>query len=141
MMRQQVKNIGFWTLGLLICSISGCGFSFFSNDGVLKGTWQLATPTDSGLGQTYLTFNSSGDLTRVQVAVGPVTEIYTDFSSQNVNVSGTAVTIEAAFSGNTMKFEGTLNDDYTQAIGTLYTIINLNSGIVLEGQPARIIKQ
>lgn len=141
MMRQQMKKIGSWTLGLLICSISGCGFSLFSNNGALNGTWQLATPTDSGLGQTFLTFDGNGDLTKIQVTVGSRNETYSDFSSQNISVSGAAVTIEATFAGNRLKFNGSFNDDYTQAMGTVHIAIDLNSGVVLEGQPGRLLKQ
>jgi hypothetical protein len=137
---QQMKKIGIWMFGLLLCSMGGCGVSLFSSASMPSGTWQLAVPTGSGLSNAYLTFDNDGNLTKIQMMVNSQNQTFTDITSQNISITGTTVTISAAFSGNTLNFQGTF-DDSSQVLGTLTATINLGTGIIIEGDPARLIKQ
>lgn len=140
MIRLSFKKLRLGCLGLLILSLSGCGYLFPTEKGDLEGTWQLTTQ-DPGLGQTCLRFDKAGNLREVTLTVGIVSVTYDHIFFTDTSVSENDVIIKSSFANSSLAFNGTFNDDRTQIDGTLTATFDLGVVITINGGPARLIKQ
>lgn len=111
-------------------------------ESVLAGTWQLTTPTSSTLTQTYLTFDTNGNLSKIVYKIGTSATV-TDNSPWGVaDVNGKSVTINSQFAGNGLILNGTLNDTNTVIQGTNGTEIRVGSlTITVDNGPVTLTKQ
>jgi hypothetical protein len=125
--------------GLLMVLVAGCGTPH--PEAIMAGTWKLATTSDSGLGETLLTFNQNGKLTEINFKIGVLTATYRDLSDRTI-VNGDSLTIDSTFLGNGLLFNGILNSDQTVVVGKLTTQIKIPLlTITIDGGDATLTKQ
>jgi hypothetical protein len=121
----------------------GCGGTFPPPaEAILAGTWALTTPSTVALTQLLLTFDGNGDLTTVTYEVGGGITITDSSPSSTTRVDGKSVTISTEFFGNTLAFEGTLNDTDTVIDGSFTTRIAMGSIVItIDNGPGTLTKQ
>jgi hypothetical protein len=135
-----------WGLLLVVPLVvlpAGCGVVFPPPpEAVLEGTWEVTSSSSLSLTQLLLTFDQNGDLTRVTYKLGTEVTITAPSPSGTSTVSGKDVTIAATFLGNSLIFNGTLNDSDTVINGTLTTQITVGLIVVtINNGPGTFTKQ
>jgi hypothetical protein len=108
---------------------------------VLAGTWELTTPSTASLTQLLLTFDQNGNLTTVTYKLGTEITVTESAPVSTTTVDGKNVTISATFLGNSLDFNGTLNEADTVITGTLSTRIALGTIVItIDGGPGTMTK-
>lgn len=111
-------------------------------EAVLAGTWAVAVEAAPDLEQLTLTFDENGQLSSVVYKVSDNAEITVPSPTGTTSVSGKDVTIAGTFLGNSLEFEGTLNDTNTVITGTITTEITAGSAVItIDNGPATLTKQ
>jgi hypothetical protein len=124
----------------LLTFMGGCGV-ITPPEAVLSGNWSLTTTEASNLPPTTLTFDSSGNLTKVTFLINNGNVEYTATNSTTL-VSGDTATITVAFGAGSLSFVGTLNSDNTVINGNLTTSLLINNLTVnLVGASGTLTKQ
>lgn len=96
-------------------------------EAILAGTWQLMTEQATELNQTFLTFDSSGQLDKVTYKIADNATITDNSPRGTTTVNGQSVTIDATFAGSGQLMNGTLNDDNTVITGNSGTVVKFLS--------------
>lgn len=108
---------------------------------VLAGTWAFTVEGAPNLNELLLTFNDTGQVTKVTYQLAGGSEISVNAPVGTATVSGKNVTVETTFEGNTLSFNGTLNADDTlvQGMITLHIVVG-GVTITVNGGPATMTK-
>ncbi len=111
-------------------------------EAVLAGTWAVAVDATPDLEQLTLTFNENGQLSSIVYKVSDNAVITVPSPTGTTSVSGKDVTIAGTFLGNSLEFEGTLNDTNKVITGTITTEITAGSAVItIDNGPATLTKQ
>lgn len=127
---------------ILLLGIGGCevGPAVPPAEAVLEGTWDLVPAQDSGLTRNVLVFDGLGRITEMRSVFLTIT-----ITERNVHRSTSVVgeTVTIATTGDLI-FEGTFNDDFTVATGSLstrFTIPFTTTEISIDQGAATLTKQ
>lgn len=107
--------------GLPLVGILGCG-GLPSPKSLLAGTWELipSEPPNPEMKDWFLTFDTTGELTKVSFTLGDRTITWNDPTSAT-RVDDEELYISVAYLGQTLTFDGTLDSasEPTSADGSL----------------------
>lgn len=110
-------------------------------EAVLAGTWEFKPENSTNLSKLMLTFDETGELTKVSYQIGAITIDSTALTG-GATVDGDNVTIAVAFGANHFFFNGTLDASRTTVVGTASTRITLALvTITIDNGAATLTKQ
>ena len=119
----MTKKVCGWAGLLLLLPLCGCPVVVpVGPEAVLEGTWELTgSVVAPGVTDFLVTFNSSGEITRLSYTYGVFTIVVDDpsFIYSQSTVDGNDVNITVTWlTVNNLVFDGTLNSAQTQITGT-----------------------
>lgn len=128
----------------LAFALTGCSSilgQFLNPPSPLQGSWKLEAADALALAMT-LTFDEDGALTNAAYSIGDVASIPDETPQATVEVSGDNVVIAALFSGNSLVFSGTFNEDQSVISGRVTGAISAGDLVVtLTNQAATLTRQ
>lgn len=122
----------------LLAFVAGCPLPATA---VLEGTWAFTVDSTPNLNELLLTFNQNGQVTNVTYQVTGSAEISVNAPVGQATVNGKNVSVTSTFQGNSLTFNGTLNDDNTVAQGTITLQITVGAvTVTVNGGAATMTK-
>jgi hypothetical protein len=96
----------------------GCLPSAGNPKAILAGSWRLSTDSGDDVYDTELAFDVFGELQSITVVFWGKPFTFDDLSAETA-VNGDSVTVDARFMGNSLAFEGTLDEVGDEISGEL----------------------